>query len=352
MLARIASAVTALSAFAIAIVCVTLSAAEPPDNQERSVVRTLNFEGGVSIATRILPDDRLVVVKKIQGLPPAGPSLTAEQDFERLNETAHAILLVDVKQVEGELSPLGDWVRTRIRGAVRDVVKPPVRGSIGDGNGGVEFEFDGGEARFGDTVVRVGRYPIVRPGHAYLVMFRSDPTAPVVTRWYPFQPFRVSEAGTLVEPEVFDPDGRPAVHSPLDGWPVGEAVIRLKFFGPWQAGTRCEPSVFGGVRLCQVQDGNWQHKFQLGTDVSLDVAVTLITALRDGRMLNRQAVLKSNSPAGLVGQPPDLPVVDVTRAYSIRRSRGNMGISDRIPPHQYVIQLQTRRTGLRAWSFM
>ena len=55
-------------------------------------------------------------------------------------------------------------------------------------------------------------------------MFQLDPTA---SRWYPFQPFRVDDAGTLHKIDFFELE--PLIfQQPFDGQPLADIVRELR----------------------------------------------------------------------------------------------------------------------------
>lgn len=204
------------------ILAVTLSAEQKPsgDGGERSVY----WKPGVPLSALALPGDRTVIVERAGSHPPpfhVGPPLTIADEIRQL-DASDAIVVVRITQVEPQLTPSLDWIRTRVRGVIVEPVKIPTWPTL-ESKGQAEFEFDGGELRFNDTAIKAGSYPILRVGSTYLVTLVADRLG----NWRFSRHFLVDGNGKLVAPEQFDPrNGKFA--SPLVGLERAEVAKKLK----------------------------------------------------------------------------------------------------------------------------
>jgi hypothetical protein len=178
----------------------------------------------VPLSSMLRPDDRIVVVEKATShVPPfhVGPPLTIAEEVQQLDARSDAIVVLKITAVDAELTSGGDWVRTRVRGAILEPVKVPAWPAL-DNKGAVEFEVDGGEVRFGDTLVRVGNYPVFRTGSTYLVTLVAGQGS-----WRIAQYFLIDSTGTMTRPEHFSPRGE-KLYSQFFGLPLAEVTTRLR----------------------------------------------------------------------------------------------------------------------------
>lgn len=187
--------------------------------------RKIYWNNGVPLSSLLSSDDRLVIVEKATSHEPpfhVGPPLTVAEELHRLDATSHAIVVLRVTDLKAELTSAGDWIRTRVRGDTVERVKTPTSPSL-EVTGLVDFEVDGGEMRFGNTIVRAGTYPVFRTGSTYLVTLVADRDGV----WRLSQHFLVDRTGKISVPEFFNSRGEKPSDQIL-GLRLAEVTKRLK----------------------------------------------------------------------------------------------------------------------------
>jgi len=158
------------------------------DTQQRTII----YDPDIAIADRLRPDDKdVVVVKRL--LPPltANPSTVRSFDEEisrlRRSETA---AVVKVRDIRGDLSDQGTWIRTRITADIDRIIYssgPPAGQSI-------EFGFAAGRTMVGAVTVTAGTFPQYKDGERYLVFLSTDPG---IKGMFPSTAFHLSADGLL-----------------------------------------------------------------------------------------------------------------------------------------------------------
>ena len=186
--------------------------------------RTIYFSPGVALESRILDDDRDVVIEKVGSPPPirTGRLPSLEQEAKEVFELANAIAVVTVKNSSGVLVNSRDWIRTDVAVTIKEFIKlpnPPLANSDE-----ISFVLDGGEARVRNARVRAGVYPILPPGASYLMPLWFNPEQ---RTWQPFQPFLINADGVLSRHDVFAPANVP-LRSPFYGQPATKIIALLK----------------------------------------------------------------------------------------------------------------------------
>lgn len=169
-----------LLSFALVLSCSCVSSGQEP--------RYLNFESGVSIDSRLSPNDRFVVVEK--NVPPllgeVPGALPAKDILEGNTLHAAAVLVVRLTNRESVLTPAGDWIVTRFQGQVLEQLKPrPLTLLVED----FALETSGGSLTIGSTRVEANVFwgPEFQVNRRYLVFPR--------TRKWPEQSVRAYEIG-------------------------------------------------------------------------------------------------------------------------------------------------------------
>jgi hypothetical protein len=89
---------------------------------------------------------------------------------------------------------VGDWAVANVHGIVRQVLQSSEQAQFTAKDKTIDLQFDGGQIVVGNTMVRVGEYPLLASGSKYLLWFQVDPTG---QRWYPLQPFRIDSDDRL-----------------------------------------------------------------------------------------------------------------------------------------------------------
>jgi hypothetical protein len=134
--------------------------------------RLIKLERNVSIATRLRPGDKEVVVCRVQESPPYGPlsrteySFAQEVDIRKPGDFTVLIAVVRVMSAKGELSQDGAWVRTRVRAQVDRVVGSRLGGVL---DPALEFFLGSGTTQMGAVTVTAGNFLLFAPGERYLV---------------------------------------------------------------------------------------------------------------------------------------------------------------------------------------
>ena len=79
----------------------------------------------------------------------------------------------------------------------------------------------------------------------------------------------------------------------------------------------------GSLRRCLLRDGNWEHRVYVESGIRTDVALQLLLAIRDGRVINTVQA----------------PALKVSRVWQIRKAQrsGNQTI-----PHEFEIKTLER----------
>lgn len=184
-------------------------------------VRVIPAMPGVSLASRVVPGDRVIVLKRMEEVNYISESLPFSEELADLAETAQVLLLVNrLKAVPSETVDDG-WIRTRVTVSIVETLKrkqiaPPITGKT------IEFEHDGGEIKVGDVVIRAGDYPVWRPGGKYLLSLRYDGAAKIwrLGFWAP-----IDSTGRFVSREYST--GR-KFRSSLDGTTVQSVLSELR----------------------------------------------------------------------------------------------------------------------------
>ena len=129
----------------------------------------------------------------------------------------------------------------------------------------------------------------------------------------------------------------------------GAAAIGLLVFGPHVPNTvegrslavgsqdiaHCDaPS--GSLRRCLLRDGNWEHRVYIENGIRTDVALQLLVAIRDGRVINNV-------------QGPELPAFNVSRVWQIRKAQRSGG---QAIPHEFEIRTLERPAQPEGFSFL
>jgi len=153
--------------------------------------RSIPYKRDQAIADRLLPGDRAVVVYKetLPGLRAGSRNESFDEEVLRLRR-AEAAAVVRVAAVQGELIDDGTWIRTHVSARVEQTVKA-APGRTADS---VDFAFNGGTMRIGETVVTAGTFPKFAQGERYLVFLITDPG---IAGLYPSLAYRINVQGVL-----------------------------------------------------------------------------------------------------------------------------------------------------------
>ena len=168
---------------ALVIVAAGLGPPLQDAGRSRGKVRTIQRPQGVSIRSLLRPSDEIVVVGE-GGI--TGPPLTIafannreaeEFELELLSRRNSALLLVRVEAVDAALDATESWITSTARMKIVETLSAgdaPLDGTWGDAtidtkNGDMTWHFDGGEMRFGKTLVSAGDFLVWEPKATYLI---------------------------------------------------------------------------------------------------------------------------------------------------------------------------------------
>jgi hypothetical protein len=147
--------------------------------------RTIRRPQGVSIRSLLRPSDETVVIEEgvIWGPPLnvvfANKREAEEFELELLSRRDNALLLVRVESVDAALDATESWITSTARMKILEISPggaAPLDGTWGDAtfdttNRDMTWRFDGGEMRFGKTLVSAGDFFVWEPKATYLISF-------------------------------------------------------------------------------------------------------------------------------------------------------------------------------------
>ena len=92
----------------------------------------------------------------------------------------------------------------------------------------------------------------------------------------------------------------------------------------------------GSLRRCLLRDGNWEHRVYVENGIRTVVALQLLVAIRDGRVINKV-------------QAPELPAFNVSRVWQIRKAQRS---GDHTIPHEFEIKTLEHPAQPEGFSFL
>jgi hypothetical protein len=191
-----------VSAALLSVAMAATAAAQSP--------RVIYAEPGISLVSKLRPDDRVVAVPG--GLIEPGvdvSGLTLPTYIGLVVHGSAAGVLLDVTSATSRLSDDESWVVTDISGTVKRVLYTS-EGHIDVGQP-LSLTYDrGGEMKIGGVTMKVGIVPNVRAGRSYLAFLNIAADG----RWFPWVVlFEMTKAQRFVDP------ARPVVPVPDDDFP-------------------------------------------------------------------------------------------------------------------------------------
>ena len=123
---------------------------------------------------------------------------------------------------------------------------------------------------------------------------------------------------------------------------IGVALV-VGFFTP--SGAQLEPicdAPIGSFQRCLLRDANWEQRVYIEKGVGNAAALSLLIAVRDGRVTNK------------LPPPTVLRPIDVSRIFQIRLGRASDGLAtDRDKPiHQFVLVTEERVGSQSGWYLL
>lgn len=138
--------------------------------------RVIAEQPGVSVRSRLLPDDETVVIRRtgdIDFVVPDRPP-TVSQAIRYAAHINDAILVVTVRRQTGELSEDESWVNSSLEGTIREVFKGPK--NLSPGQQVTVTYVGGGETVVGRVRVKAGKPFPVDTGKPCLMFLAVTPS--------------------------------------------------------------------------------------------------------------------------------------------------------------------------------
>jgi hypothetical protein len=178
-------------------------------------VRVVPYTVGKPITERLLPDDQVVVVSRLEEGAVFVQEPTPLQMLRTAVDMSDVVVVIEVSQVIGTLVEEGTWIRTRVVGAVQDVMLSRDREIVG--KQGLEIEADGGEVLIGKVVVKASQGPGVEARKRYLMFLMAHPNRNV---WFLAHLPLLIDNGKLVSTRQ--------TRDPLDGLTLAEVTKEVQ----------------------------------------------------------------------------------------------------------------------------
>jgi hypothetical protein len=155
----------AASAAALAVVLLgsVLFAGQSRGEHVRTVPYSLE-----PISDQLVASDQVVVVRREFDVAAYDQPPTAEQVIRDATRRAEAIAVVDVVSANSILVENGTWIRTKLEGVVRQVVKSSDAVRLSKGKRAAVL-IHGGTVRIKSVLVKTDVQPQVPTGHSYLL---------------------------------------------------------------------------------------------------------------------------------------------------------------------------------------
>jgi hypothetical protein len=191
--------------------------AQSPPGQP--TVREIN--NASPIPAQLLPSDQVVVVKKacctITDYVYFGDETPAQQ-IARFVRTFDGIAIVEIGAVEGTLIDGDKWIRTKVTGPVKTVLK---NSALFPGDR-FEFQYNDGLMKINGVEVQAGDYPILKTGSRFLVFIETNYTE----RWLAYA-VDVTDPRRVTRPQFanVDPANVPNV---FNGMSLAEAQREIR----------------------------------------------------------------------------------------------------------------------------
>ena len=174
--------------FVSALLIVAAGLGPQDAGRSRGKVRTIQRPQGVPIQSVLRPSDEIVVLREGIWGPPltidfANKREAEEFELELLSRRDNALLLVQVESMDSALDASESWIMSTARMKILEVWSRglgPLDGTWGDvtidtKSGEMTLKFDGGEMRFGKTLVSAGSFAYWEPKATYLMSFAVVP---------------------------------------------------------------------------------------------------------------------------------------------------------------------------------
>jgi hypothetical protein len=199
---------------------IAVAARSQLQKQETQRIRTIVFQPGVPIAERLLPEDKIVVVKRREILDRVQwvTTPTAAERAYYLASRAQAAIVLTVSDISGEFTEGESWIRTEISAIPTEVLFAQVSGIATRRPFRISWD-EGGERIVDLRQVRAGTPLNLRKGDSCLMFLVSDGAG----LWRLSSPPLAIERGRLVD--TTQASKSPGETEPLEGLKV-ESVVK------------------------------------------------------------------------------------------------------------------------------
>jgi len=183
--------------------------------------RVLPYRNDVPIAQRLLPDDRVVTVKRTEsthGLE-LTRGATLEEWVPRTVGASEAAALVTVTEITPHLVDQGTWLETGVQVGIEALIFSDVPDLYRGAHIAIHHRW-GGVTTIRDVLVKAGVPLNVARGSTYLVFMTRDPD--VAGRWFLQSTMLAVEDERLVD--TWRHLKRAGIRDPLDGVALSRAI--------------------------------------------------------------------------------------------------------------------------------
>jgi hypothetical protein len=177
--------------------------------QVESRIRTIDYGTREPIASRLLPEDEVVMIHREFDVAVPRPDATVSDVLKDAVQRSDVVAIVDIHEVSGRLVDDGTWIRTRIVGAVHEIIRSSKAGRFTQKQR-LEIDITGGEVRIGKVLVEAEALQLVAD-RRYLLFLKVDDKSGDL--WVSHTPLRI-ENRVLVNTQ---PVNFRLVPDPLDG---------------------------------------------------------------------------------------------------------------------------------------
>jgi len=192
-------------------------------DQGATRVRTIPYQRGISIASRLLEGDQVVLVQReesTEGLIFESEPAVAWYAAYSVG-SSHAAVVLNVQGIHGTLADDGSWIYTEVLGTPSRVIFSSIPGVKKAQPMHLHYEH-GGELQIGGCTVKAGVLLNLQIGGSYLVFFAWDSAG----QFYPTRTIMEIHRGRLVDTwRSIKPVGK---REPLDGVSLDRAVKEIQ----------------------------------------------------------------------------------------------------------------------------
>ncbi len=193
-----------------------------PEVHKVERARVIRYDRALPIASRLLPQDDVVTVKK-SSFPPLIAMNTGQTLDEGLDDAMRhdAVVLATGLTNGGVLIDNGTWIRGKVTGSIVEVIK--ATSQLDAASGRVTFSHQDGELFLKSVLIRAGTYPVFVAESQYLLFLGHAHSV----GWYLGRGLAVAGNGELTG--IFRSNGEmPITTHVLYGQPLSKVMPELR----------------------------------------------------------------------------------------------------------------------------